>query len=598
MISESSLLLGSDMNKSQTKLFLKFLKYLLPYRKKQIIVLILNVAAILLALLNPYIGKLVVDDAFVNKDLKKFILLGLIGAVVFISNGFIKAIANFLSRNIFLRVQFDLNKRVFNNLGGFPLSFFRDKSTGELSFKISYDIERTANFIVSIPEELVAVFPRLFFILVIIFYLDWQMAIFSLGFLPIVYFPIRYLTGRIRKILEELLGNSEGIFIRLQEVFSHIYLVKALGKEKAEIRKYLKALLDNMKISLKNTRLEIASGLATSSLHRLIIGLITLFGGFQVIRGRITLGTFTAIMIYISQLVDLQNSAAFFFQRIVLGLVSCRRIDEILNEKAKLQITDNARRAIFKEPRIQFKRISFGYNPDKQILKNLEFSIEKGIVALVGASGCGKTTILNLILRLYEPQEGQIFIDGHNITDIDVFSMREQIGVALQEPFLWNDSIENNIRYAMNNGGSKEGVLEIARLFGVDDFVKTLPKGYDTRIGESACKLSEGQKQKIALVRAVIKRPKILILDEAMSSMDSQSEEKIVAQIRRIDKIYTTIIVSHRLSTALACDLVYFLKEANEPIIVERPQTLIKKDELFCNLFAAQTKELAVETIV
>lgn len=580
------------MSKSRAQLFLKFFRLLLPYRKKQTIILILSAVSILLALLNPYLSKLIVDDAFAKKDIKTFILLGLIGTGVFILNGLIKAIGNFLSKNIFLRVQFDLNREVFNKLRKLPLSFFRDKSTGELSFKISYDIERASNFIVNIPEEAVNIFPRLFFILVIIFYLDWQMALFSLGFLPLIYFPVRYFTTRIRKTLEELLGNSEGIFIRLQEVFSHIYLVKAQGKERAEIRKYLRSLLRNMRIGLRNTKLEIVSGLIGGSFNRVIIGAITLFGGLQVIRGRITLGTLTAIMIYISQLVDLQSGVSFFFQRITLGLVSCRRLDEFVDKKSKSYIATNARRIIFKEPRIQFKRVSFGYNTGEYVLKRAEFNIERGIIGLAGASGCGKTTILNLILKLYEPQEGEIFVDGYSIGDLDAFSLRRQIGVALQEPFLWNDSIGNNIGYGTDKA-SQEDIAEISKLVGVDDFVRALPKGYDTHIGESACKLSQGQKQKIAVARALIKRPKILILDEAMSSMDSLSEERIVSQMKGMSEIYTTIIVSHRLSTVLACDLVYFLKGRTEPIIVGSPEALMEKDEAFHNLFANQTRELS-----
>lgn len=577
------------MNKSQFKLFLKFLKYLFPYRKKQATVLILSGASVLLGLINPYLSKLVVDKAIINKELKTFIILGLIGTGVFILNGLINAIESFLKRGIRLKVGFDLNKKVFSHLQNLPLDFFKNKSTGECMFRINYDIERAVDLVVSVPEESVNIFPKLLFILAIIFYLDWPMAIFSLVLTPILYLPIYYLTRRMRRVLEELISNSQNIFKRLQEIFSHIYLVKALGKEKTEIRNYLRILISNTRVNLKNARLEIISDFSGGSFNRIIIGLITLFGGYQVIRGRITAGTLTAIMIYLSQLIGLQSSIAFFFQRIVFGLVSCKRLDDILQEKPKVKENIYAKKMVFKEPKIQFRKVSFGYNPGEYILRGLDFDIEKGFIALVGASGCGKTTILNLILRLYQPWRGEIFIEGRNIKDLELSSLRAQIGIALQEPFLWNDTIENNIKYAMPDAKEEE-IIKVATIAGVDGFIKDLPSGYQAIIGENACKLSEGQKQKIAIARAFVRKPKILILDEAMSSMDSQGEKRIIAQIKQSLEIPTVVIVSHRLSTVLSCDLVYFFKSPDK-MVIDKPSAFIERDKAFYDLFASQIKE-------
>ncbi len=575
------------MNKAQFKLLPKFLKLLLPYRKRQIIILILSGLSMLVGLINPYLSKLVVDKAILGRQLNTFIILGIIGVGVFILNGLINVMVSFLRRGMQLKVNFDLNKKVFTHIQSLPLDYFRNKSTGEHMFRINYDVESVVGFITSIPEELVNIFPQLFLILGIIFYLDWQMAVFSLVLAPILYLPVYYLTRRMRKVLEELLSTSQNIFKRLEEVFSHIYLVKAFRKEKTEVRSYLKALIKKIRIDLKNIRLEIISGFAGGSLHRIVIGLITLFGGYQVIRGRISAGTLTAIMLYLTKLVGLQNNIAFFMQRIAFGLVSCKRLDEILTERSFVQKVAGSkqRKIIFSQPRIEFKEVSFGYQPNEYILRKLGFNIEKGMVSLVGSSGCGKTTVLNLILGLYKPWAGEIFIEGNNIKELDSSVISEQVGVALQEPFLWNDSIENNIGYGKEKASIRE-IIEVARLTGVDEFVRDLPFGYNTIIGEDACKISEGQKQKVAIARALLKKPKILILDEAMSSMDSLSEEKIITQIKTLE-IPTVIIVSHRLSTVMACDLVYFFKENNK-LIIGRPQQLLEQDEAFYNLFGAQ----------
>ncbi|RKY29274.1 MAG: hypothetical protein DRP74_09040 [Candidatus Omnitrophota bacterium] len=338
---------------------------------------------------------------------------------------------------------------------------------------------------------------------------------------------------------------------------------------------------------MKNVRLELVSGFAGSLVNKVVIGLITFYGGYQVIKGRMTLGSLTAIMMYIGQLIGLQYSFARFFQNIALGLVSCQRVDEILDKRTKIVEAKQAKAVVFRRGQIQFRNVSFGYKQREPILSGINFDIGGGLhIALVGSSGCGKTTILNLILRLYEVWSGEIRIDGHNIKDLRFSSLRGQIGIALQEPFLWNDTIENNIRYAREDAGTRE-ITEIAQLTGVDDFVKDLPGGYNTIIGENACKISEGQKQKIAIARALIKEPKILILDEAMSSMDPQSEEKIIKNIKDNFKDITLIIISHRLSTVMSAELVYFLtKEGN--IIVDTAQNFLQRDRDFSRLFSHQ----------
>lgn len=555
--------------------------------RRQAPVFILNVLIVFLELLNPYLSKLVVDNAIIKKSLGEFIFLGTIASLIFILNGLIKAKRTLLERAVQIKLRFDLSNKIFTRFQGLPLSFFRSKATGEHMFNFSYDVEKAVDFIVSFPRETIMIFPRLAFILGIIFYLDWQMAVFSLVLVSALYLPVYYFTRRMRSAWEELLNSSQDIFKRLEEVFSHIYLVKALGKERQEARKYLKALIINARIGLKNLKLEVLSNFTAGSFERVAIGAISLFGGLQVIRGRITLGTLTAIMLYLSQLVSLQSGIGFFFQRISLGLISCRRLENILREKPETATVSAGVKYSFARARIDFKDVSFGYNRQECIIEKLSFGLEEGFTALVGPSGCGKTTILNLLLRLYEPRGGGIFIGGLNIKDMDLLSLRSRVGLVLQEPFLWNDSVENNIRYGCAGKAAFTEMERASMTAGAQDFILGLPQGYNTIIGENGCKISEGQKQRVAIARALINRPKILLLDEAMSSMDTLSEEKIIANIRKISDLRTVIIVTHRLSAVMACDRVYFLKKP-DTMVVEKPGTLIHNDKEFYDLFSAQ----------
>lgn len=579
------------MYKAQIKLSLKFLKFILPYRKRWLWILILSNATALVSLLNPYLTKLVIDEGIGKKDLKLFILLALIGGSVFLLNELLSGIKNFLERYIKTRVDFDLNKKLYKHTQNLSFNWFSDKSTGEHLYKIDYDISTITDFITNTLPHALFTFTKLLFTLAIIFYLNWRMALFSLVLAPFLYIPSYYFSRKITKVCEDLIRNSEDIYKNLEESFSHIKLIKVFGKEISNVRHFLKKLIINIRVNIKTASLGIFSASTIQLATKVIIGLISFYGGYQVIRGHLSLGSLTAITIYLFQLIGLQNQFAFFFQTITIGLISCRRISEILEERPQVIEVKDAKNVSFEKGQVIFKNISFGYKPKEYILKNMSFCIEGGShIAVVGPSGCGKTTLLNLLIRLYDPWEGEILIDGYNISGLKLKALKEQLGFALQEAFLWNDNIENNIRYG-KEGAAKEEILRIAQLAGVDDFVKDLPGSYQTVIGENACKISEGQKQKIAIARALIKQPKILILDEAMSSMDSSSEEGIISNIKRTQKDLTLITVSHRLSTVMRADLVYYFFRPNE-MVIDKADNLFEYNREFAHLFASQNKIL------
>ncbi len=567
------------------KLFLRFARYLLPYWKKEAVIIGLSGIGVLLGLVNPYLTKLVIDRAFGDRDLRVFIILALIGGGIFVLNGLLSGFDSYLNRQITVKVNFGLNKRVFRHLEKLDLDYFRNRSTGGHIYRINYDIERVTGFITTTLPQAVTIFPKLLFVLGIVFYLNWKMALFSLVLAPFLYLPNYYYTRRMRRVWEALIENSENIFKSLQEALSHMQLVKVFGKETQNIRRYLKLLISNIRISMKNIKLEIFSGFASSAVNRSIIGLIAFYGGYQVIKGQMSLGSLTAIMVYLSQLIGLQGQFANFFQTSALGLVSCRRLTEVLDEKPTIKEIKQPKKVRFQSGRVVFRDVSFGYRTGEPVLNKVTFDIEGGShIAIAGSSGCGKSTLLNLLLRLYDPWSGDITIDRYKIKELSFNSLKGQIGMALQEPFLLNDTVEMNIAYGVD-GISEQEIIETARICGVDDFVARLPDKYQTIIGENACKMSEGQKQKIAIARALIKKPKILILDEAFSSMDSASEEIIIKNIGQAQKNTTLIVVSHRLSTILKADLVYFFNQKGS-VIIDTPQNLMANNRELLDLFS------------
>lgn len=539
--------------------YLKFYRHLLPFWKKEVLILFLSMGGVGFSLINPYLTKLIIDKAYGNKDLNLFIILIILGGVIFALTGIFNGLTDYLNNLIKIRLSFDLNRKLFKKLQTLSYGFFQDSSTGQHLVKMSRDTEEAVRFIADGLPDAISLIPRSAFIIVIVLRLNWQMALLSLLLAPFLYILPYYFSRRLEKVWRGWIENYEKFFSRLQESLSHIQLIKTFGREQYEVRRFVGALIKNIRFNFGNTKLEVTGSFVNNLINRIVLGLIIFYGGYQVIKGNMTLGTLSAITIYLNQLSGLQSSLAAFFQQMSRGRVSCQRLEGILNLQPETTEAKFAKKFVFPSGEIEFKNVIFGYKPEKKVLEDLTFSIAAGsCVGLVGYSGCGKTTISNLILRLYSPLSGKIFIDGCDISNIESKSFYEQIGAVLQEPYLWNDTIEYNIKYGREDSGLEE-VKWAAQIACIGDFVNTLPQEYATVIGENACKISEGQKQRIAIARAVIKSPKILILDEALSSVDAQIEGMIIDNIKESFPQSTVIVISHRFSTIMKMDLIYFL---------------------------------------
>ncbi len=570
--------------------YFKYCRYLLPFWKKEVMALSLTGAGMLLGLVNPYLTKLVIDQAYGQRNLKLFIILIAIGSAIFVLSGIISGLVNYLNRYIRLRVSFHLNRKVYIKLQRLPYGFFQDSSTGENLYKINYDIDAVTQLITGTLPELISTLLRALFILAVTFFLNWKMTLFALLLMPFSFITYYYIQ-RMRKALKGLIQISQDIFKHLQEALAHMQLIKAFGKENYQIRQYIRNLIEKIRINLKNSKIEITGSFVNSLANRVIFGLITFYGGYQLIKGQLTLGSLSAITIYLSQLSGLQSTFAQFLLQLNSGFFSCERLDTILNAQTPVVIEDkDAKEISFSQGSIEFRDATFGYQQDKPVLENLSFSITGGsCIALVGHSGCGKTTIVNLILRLYNLNNGQILIDGFDSRSVKSKSLYGQIGVVLQEPYLWNDTIGNNIKYGREDANLEE-LTQAANIACIDDFINVLPQGLNSIIGENACKISEGQKQRIAIARAVIKRPKILILDEALSSVDAQIEANIIDNIRASLKSATLIIISHRFSAIKRTDLVFFLN-SHKKIDIGSHEELINNNVEYQNYLSHQLRE-------
>jgi len=576
---------------------IRFNKYLYKYWKLEAAVILLGLVTLPLSLLNPYLTKLVLDNAYGNKDLKLFLILAVIGGSIYIFNSLMNSLSSYISQYINRKVNFDITEDLFKHLQSLSFGFFSNRSTGEHIYRINNDINSTSNFVCSTVPRALELFPRFLFIIAIVFHLNRKLALFAVFLIPIKFFHSYFFGKCAQNTTRQLIEKSQDVFIRLHEAFSRIHLVKVLGKEDYEIDRFNSALSKKADFELKSARISNASDFFDSVLNKIVAGAIALYGGYQVIIGTTTLGGLTAVMIYLTQLTVIIASIGRFYETTFISSISRRRLTEVLNTKAEIQDAPDAVDHRILRGEIEFKNVVFGYVKGDHILRDISFSVEPASkIALVGPSGCGKTTLLFLALRLYDIENGVILVDGADIKKVKLKLLKERIGIVLQEPFLWNDTVANNISYGVEEA-KKEKIVWAAKIAEAHNFILGLPKQYDSVIGESACKISEGQKQRIAIARAVIKGPKILIMDEAMSSLDSETEDKIIDNIREEFRDSTVITVSHRLSTVKKMGLVYFLENSGRMDIATHSE-LLSRNRKYRKLFAGQTEEGQNKNIV
>lgn len=579
----------------QTRLaqIIRFGKYLLSYWDKELALLAGRVFSALLSLVTPFLARLTFDYAYGRRDLWVFNVVVLAGAIIWAFSGLLNLIQQYMETYIQQRLDLDIRRIYYAHLQSLSLRFFQSRSTGEQMFRAEADIQSVAGLIVNtIPTAFITAL-RLVGLLGISFYLHWRLTFLILAVSPLFYFHAHYFGNKQRAIFRRVVAKSQEISAELQEAISHARLIKAFGQEKKETLRYIRRWIERIRLSLQSTRLSIYASSTGSLLNTLVATGLSYYLGYQLIRGTLSLGTLIALSLYLFQLLGVLKSLGGIYANVIVRFVSIDRLLETLD--ARIEIADAPDAVEWRVTAdsnhfagaIVLRNVTFGYEVSKAVLQDISLEVSPGqTVALVGPSGVGKTTLISLLLRLYDPWSGQILLDGHDVRKLKLGSIRRWIGIAMQDPLLLNGSIRDNICFG-NPTASEAQVREAAILADAHAFIAELPRGYDTVIGEEGCNLSAGQQQRIAIARALVKAPRVLILDEAMSSISSASEQRILKSLRDFHGQRTTIIASHRLSTVRDADRIYVLE--NGRIAEEGSHAdLIDKQGAYYRLFADQ----------
>lgn len=569
----------------------QLLSFLKPYRGKILLTLFSMAGVALMTGAYALLVKNVVDDVVIKNQTGA--LPGLVGVILLVSAimGICIYGQKYISSFVGQRVVLDLRGKLYDHIIKFPPSFFAKNSTSTVLSRVINDVEGIQYSLQTAATTIVREGLTILVLVGVIFYRDWKLALLSLFIFPIVALLVHYFGNRFRRLSKRRYEQLGTVTERLNESLQNQRVVQAFGRETFESRRFEeenKTLFDRL---MKIAKMDALSGPAMDFLRGIGIGIIIVAGSHQIHAGALSAGTFVSFATAMGFVYMPLKRVVGLFNILNQGVGALSRIFEILNTPPAIQDVPEAQPLPPMKEEIEFEKVRFSYNRDWK-LSNISFSIKAGeTVALVGPSGAGKSTTIQLLLRFYDPLEGRITFDGHDIRNYTLSSLRSQISWVSQENLLFNDTIRANIAYGKWGATDRE-IQEAAGAARAAEFIENLPKGYDSVIGEKGYFLSGGERQRLAIARAFLRKAPILILDEATSSVDTHTEHLIQEAIRDLIQGRTTLVIAHRPSTISLANKIILL-EKGRLVEVGEHRGLLESNELYKKLYRAQFLHVA-----
>ena len=569
------------------KIFLRLMSFAKGYKLKFTIAAISTISLAFVSAINPYIIGETVNDFVTNQDISNLvyyikILLTIVFAEVLLQFMFIY-FANWVGQHIIR----DIRAKVFRNINSFKMSYFDTTSVGKLVTRVVSDIETIANFFTQGVFMIISDILKMLVVIVVMFVMNWKLALVALVVLPILVYATKVFQVAIKATFQDVRNEIANLNGFVQERVTGMKILQLFTRESIEYQNFKKINNNHKKAHIKTVWFYSIFFPIAEILSSFAIGLIVWFGGYQILEGFTTLGAVIAFIKMSQMLFRPLRQIADKFNQLQMGIVSGERVFKIIDTKSYIR-KEGQIAASNIQGNIDFKNVRFSYIQDEEVLKGVSLKVNKGeTVAIVGATGAGKSTIINLINRFYEIDSGTISIDSIPVEDYELSSLRNQIAIVLQDVFLFSDSILNNITLK-NSLITESQVIDAAKKIGIHDFIMTLPGGYHYNVKERGVMLSSGQRQLIAFLRAYVSSPRILILDEATSSVDSYAEQMIQYATDTITRGRTSIIIAHRLATIKKADKIIVMDKG---VIVEEGthrELLKKSNGYYKNLYDKQ----------
>ncbi|MBN1437330.1 MAG: ABC transporter ATP-binding protein [Sedimentisphaerales bacterium] len=576
----------------------RVIKLMKPYSAKATLMMLFVLFGIALSLVPPKLTQYLIDkvltpvlsdDGAARSDAIKWLIM-LVAALlgVYVLGMVVTMIRGLLSSFVGTQISFDMRARVFDHITKLGISYHDRYSPGQLMTRISGDTAALRGFVDQLTSGFLAQLITVVAVGVIMFSLSWKLTLYTLAPAPLVIASAVFFYARVRPRYSRIWDAQSKLSGVLSTILSGIRVVKAFGQELHERNRFTGS-SEHLQNSERNVEYAVWKFTPAMGLLFQLGSIIVWFvGGKDVLDSQLTLGELIAFLGYLGMFYAPLGTLTQLTTWLTSFLTAAQRTFEILDTRPDVDSSENAK-SVEAQGAITFKNVTFGYNRHEPILRDVSFKIKPGEhIGIVGKSGCGKTTLVNLISRFYDTDRGQVLIDGEEIRNLNVDDLRRSIGVVLQEPFLFRGTISANITYGQHNA-TPEQIITSAKAANAHDFIARLPLGYDTYIGERGAGLSGGERQRISIARALLFDPKVLILDEATSNVDTESEKLIQDALVRITSGRTTIAIAHRLSTLKNCDRIFVMDRGS---IIEHGshEELMEQKGLYYRLVKIQTE--------
>ena len=572
-------------------IYRRMLTYVRPYLPRLFLAMLFMVFVSTFQGAVAFLVKPALDDIFINKDQGRLAIIPLLVLAVYLLKGFFEFSQSYLMNGVGQRVIRDIRDDLYRHMQSLSLAFYMRHPTGVLMSRLTNDVGLMQGAVTSAVTGLIKDSFSSIFLVGVVFYRDWKLALVALVAFPLAFWPIARFGKKLRRTSIRTQEVTGGLASHLQETISGAKLVKAFGAEEFEVDRFATRNADLYRLNMKVVKVQAM----TSPLSEMFAGFgaaaVVFYGGYSVVNGQSTPGNFFSFMTALFMLYEPVKRLSQVNNIIQQGIAAATRVFEVLDTLPEVREAPGA--VVLTEVRqeIDFEQVDFRYSKGGlPILKEISFRTAVGrTVAIVGSTGAGKTTLVDLLPRFYDPTGGTIRIDGVDIREMTLSSLRSKIGIVGQHTILFNDTVRSNIAYG-TPGASQEKIEEAARRANAHPFISRLPEGYGTVVGEQGLKLSGGERQRVAIARALLKDAPILILDEATSALDTESESIVQEALETLMRGRTTFVIAHRLSTVRNADVILVIEEGR---IVESGshEDLLSRESRYRSFYLKQFEE-------